>query len=168
MQIIFILAAAVTLFAAVMTVQTNRMSHAVLWLILALMGVGVFYVLLNASFFAVVQVLVYVGAIAILILFAIMLTRKSMVDAGSQTNRGWVFSMVVILIACAGIILAITTWPAAQAMAPALPLSETNITTLGEALVSPQGYLIPFEATSILLLAALVGAIYITVEHKEK
>lgn len=168
LQILFLFTAAVTLFGAIMTVITHRMSHAVLWLILSLMGVGVFYVLLEASFFAVVQVLVYVGAIAILILFAIMLTRKSMIDTGSQTNRGWFLVMLVILLACAGIVVAILTWPATQATASALPASQTDLTTLGEALVSPQGYVIPFEATSILLLAALVGAIYMTVERKEK
>jgi NADH-quinone oxidoreductase subunit J len=167
MQVLFLFMAGVTLFGAVMTVTAHRMLHAAMWLILSLMGVGASYVLLEASFFAVVQILVYVGAIAILILFAIMLTRKSMIDTGSQTNKGWIPVMLVVLIACAGIILAILTWPAAQATASALPVDEKNITTLGEALVSPQGFVIPFEATSILLLAALVGAIYTSVERKE-
>lgn len=168
MQILFLLMAAVSLFAAAMTVTTRRMLHAALWLIVALLGVGASYVLLEASFFAVVQVLVYIGAIAILILFAIMLTRKSMQENGSQTNRGWVPVLIVLLIGCGGLALALFTWPAANATAPALAAENQTLTTLGEALVSPEGFVIPFEATSILLLAALVGAIYTAVEHKEK
>jgi NADH-quinone oxidoreductase subunit J len=111
LQILFLLVAVVTLFAAVMTVTSHRMMRSALWLILCLLGVGASYVLLEASFFAIVQVLVYVGAIAILILFAIMLTRKSMVDVGSQTNPGWIVVMIVLLLGCAGLVLAIFTWP---------------------------------------------------------
>ena len=168
MQLIFLVTAMITLFSAVMTVTSRRMLHSALWLILSLLGVAVVYVLLEASFFAVVQVLVYIGAIAILILFAIMLTRKSMVDSGSQTNRGWLLVMLIIGVACAGMVLAFLTWPALTQTTTALPYDEKNMVTLGQALVSPQGYLIPFEATSILLLAALVGAIYTAVERKEK
>ena len=89
-QVIFILMAAVTLFSAVMVVSVRRMMHAALWLIVTLLGVAVLFVLLQAGFFAVVQVLIYIGAIAILIIFAVMLTRQVMSEKAPQLNRGWV------------------------------------------------------------------------------
>ena len=75
-QFFFLVTAAVILVSAVMTVITRKMMHSALWFVLALLGVAVIFALLEASFFAVVQVLVYVGAIAILIIFAVMLTRR--------------------------------------------------------------------------------------------
>ena len=89
-QVIFILVAAVTLFSAVMVVSVRRMMHAALWLIVTLLGVAVLFVLLQAGFFAVVQVLIYIGAISILIIFAVMLTRQVMSEKAPQLNRGWV------------------------------------------------------------------------------
>ncbi|NMD31202.1 MAG: NADH-quinone oxidoreductase subunit J, partial [Chloroflexi bacterium] len=74
MQIIFLIVAAVTLGAALMIATSRRMMHTVLWLVLTLMGGAVLFALLQANFFSVVQVLVYIGAIAILILFGVMLT----------------------------------------------------------------------------------------------
>jgi NADH-quinone oxidoreductase subunit J len=167
-QILFWVIAAVSLFAAVMTVTVHRMMHAVLWLILSLLAIGAAYVLLEAGFFAIVQVLVYVGAIAILILFSIMLTRTSMTDEGSQTNPGWVPVLIFIVLGLAGVILAIFTWPVGQLTAPTLSLEYHDLSRLGLALVDPKEFVIPFEATSILLLAALVGAIYTAMERKEK
>ncbi len=85
-QVIFILVAAVTLFSAVMVVSVRRMMHAALWLIVTLLGVAVLFVLLQAGFFAVVQVLIYIGAIAILIIFAVMLTRQVMSEKFPPTQ----------------------------------------------------------------------------------
>ncbi len=81
LQIIFILVAARTLGAGLMVVTARNLIHSALWLVLALFGVAVLYVLLEAGFLAVVQVVVYIGAIAILIIFAIMLTRKIAPDS---------------------------------------------------------------------------------------
>lgn len=82
-QIIFILVAAVTLGAAISVVTSRNLIHSALWLILALFGVAIFYVLLDAGFFAVIQVIIYIGAIAILFIFAAMLTRR---DAGNRST----------------------------------------------------------------------------------
>ncbi|GAG05720.1 unnamed protein product, partial [marine sediment metagenome] len=75
MQVIFLITAVVTLGGAVMVVTVRNLIHAALWLILALFGVAVMYTLLSAPFFTVVQIVIYIGAIAILMIFAIMLTR---------------------------------------------------------------------------------------------
>ena len=73
-QIVFLVAAAITLLAAFMVVTSRSMVHAALWLIMTLAGVAVFFVLLNAGFLAVVQVAVYIDAIAIMIIVVVMHT----------------------------------------------------------------------------------------------
>ncbi len=76
MQIFFLIVGAVILGSALMVVTTGNLIHSVLWLIVTLFGVAVLYAILNASFLAVVQVVVYIGAIAILFIFAVMLTSQ--------------------------------------------------------------------------------------------
>ena len=69
-----------------MVVSAPKILHAALWLVAALFGVAMLFAMLEASFFAVIQVLVYIGAIAILVIFAVMLTRRAMVDEGAQVD----------------------------------------------------------------------------------
>lgn len=165
MQLIFLLNAAVTIIAGIMVARVHRLLHAALWLILALFGVAITYGLLEASFLAIVQVVVYIGAIAILILFAIMLTRGG-ADDTYNNNRRWIISIVVALIALGGILLALFTWPHTQALTTTLTPAQQDIGSIGLLLLDPEGYLIPFEISSILLLAALIGSIYVGIEHK--
>lgn len=167
MQLIFIVIAAVTLGAALLVVTTRNLVHAALWLILTLFGVAVFYVILNAGFFAVVQVVVYIGAIAILFIFAAMLTRRMMQDSGPQTNTGWWLGALVGAILLAGIVLMLLAWPGIDTAQPEIAQPSQIIPRLGQALVSPDGYLIPFELASVLLVAAMIGAIYVSLEKKK-
>ena len=88
-KIIFLVIAAVSLGAAVMVVTARKLIHSALWLILTLFGVAVVYGLLDAGFLAAAQVVIYIGAIAILFIFAVMLTRRVMRDTGSQNNQYW-------------------------------------------------------------------------------
>src|SRR5688572_5904947 len=99
-QIIFILVALFTLGSGFLVVTTQNLVHAALWLVATLFGVAVAYALLNAAFLAVVQVVVYIGAIAILFIFAVMLTRKDMRDQGPRMTRGGGFggSMAVLFL----------------------------------------------------------------------
>ena len=83
-QIVFLVVAFATLGSGFMVVTTRNMVHAALWLVATLFGVAMVFVLLDAGFLAVVQVVVYIGAIAILFIFAVMLTRKDMLDQGLQ------------------------------------------------------------------------------------
>lgn len=162
MQILFLLVALVTVTAAVKVVTTRRVMHAALWLIVTLMGVAVVFALLESSFFAVVQVVVYIGAIAVLFIFAVMLTRRSMADEGAQVNRNW-WAAALASLALAGVIVwVLSSWQAFGKLSAALPEGSNDIAAFGKALVSPQGYVIPFEVSSVLLVAALVGAIYVS------
>lgn len=165
MQIIFLITAVVTIFAGVMMVSVRKLLHAALWLILVLFGVAVIFGLLETSFLTIVQVVVYIGAIAILVVFAIMLTRDA-IDNSYENNRRWIMTAVIAVIALGGILLALFTWPQGQALTTPLPGGQQDIGAIGMALLDPEGYLIPFEIASILLLAALIGAIYVGIEHK--
>ena len=166
-QFFFIVTAAVVLVSAFMTVITHKMMHSALWFVLALLGVAVIFALLEASFFAVVQVLVYVGAIAILIIFSVMLTRKAMEDTGSQVNKTWVVSLLIVIFTAIGGFLAFRSWGVLGKFPTALLAEQYDIGELGLALIDPERFALPFEVTSILLLAALVGAIYIAFQRKE-
>lgn len=160
-HIIFLLTAVVTLIAALLTVTVRNLVHAALWLVLALFGVAVTYVLLNASFLAVAQVVIYIGAIAILMIFAIMLTRKLATEPGPQTNSNWPWGAGLAAVMLGGLIWIFTGWPAFSSNNPPAELSIDPLHELGKALVMPDAYVIPFEVASILLLAALIGALII-------
>lgn len=160
-QIIFLVTSLVILAASVLVVTTPKMIHAALWLILALAGVAVIFVLLQAPFFAVVQVIVYIGAIAVLVIFAVMLTRKAMMDSGPQLNKYAILAALLCLVLFGGLIYMIFSWSGAQTLLTQTAAPTDAISNLGVALVSPDGFLLPFETASILLLAALIGAIYI-------
>jgi len=166
-QFFFIITAIVILVSALMTILTRKMMHSALWFVLALLGVAVIFALLEASFFVVVQVLVYVGAIAILIIFSVMLTRKAMEDTGTQVNKAWVLSLVIVILTAIGGFLAFRSWQVLAAFPTELMVKHYDIGELGLALVDPEKFALPFEVTSILLLAALVGAIYIAFQGKE-
>jgi NADH-quinone oxidoreductase subunit J len=168
MQILFMITALVVVFSSIMSITARPMIHAALWFVLALLGVAVVFAMLEASFFAVVQVLVYVGAIAILIIFATMLTRRALEDQGKQFNRATLVTLVIVSVIFAGLILSLKSWAPLQTTTLPLTADQMNVGTLGLALTAANGFALPFEATSILLLAAMIGAIYVAYERKEK
>jgi NADH-quinone oxidoreductase subunit J len=166
MQLIFLFIAAVTLVAALMVVTSRNLIHAALWLILTLFGVAVFYVLLSAGFFAVVQVIIYIGAIAILFIFAVMLTGRTVRDSGQQSNSRWWLAALVSLALFIGIFVVLNDWPGFITPMPELGAGVNSLEQLGTALVSPDAYVLPFELASVLLVAAMIGAIYVARERK--
>ena len=165
-QIIFLVVALATLGSAFMVVTTRNLVHAALWLISTLFSVAVLFALLNAGFLAVVQVVVYIGAIAILFIFAVMLTRKDMRDQGAQLNRNWWIGALLSVIIFAGLYLLLQGWGGLSATAADIPSGFDAVSELGTALVSPDAYVLPFEVASVLLVAALVGAVYVAFNRK--
>jgi NADH-quinone oxidoreductase subunit J len=166
-KIIFLLCAALILGSAVMVVTTRKLIHAALWLVAALFGIAILYAILQAGFLAVVQVVVYIGAIAILFIFAVMLTRKEMLDKGPQTRPNWWIAALLGLLILAGLVFLIVGQPDVNRTAAAIPAGVDTLRNLGTALVSPDAYVLPFEVASILLLAALVGAVYVATGRKQ-
>ena len=165
-QIIFLVVALFTLGSGFMVVTTGNLVHAALWLVSTLFGVAVIFAVLSASFLAVVQVVVYIGAIAILFIFAVMLTRKDMRDQGPQTNRGWWVGALIAVLSFIGLFFLLQGWNGLSKTAAALPSGFDAVAELGTALVSPDAYVLPFEVASVLLVAALVGAVYVAFNRK--
>ncbi len=165
-QIIFLLVALFTLGSGFMVVTTHNLIHAALWLVSTLFGVAVVFAILNAGFLAVVQVVVYIGAIAILFIFAVMLTRRDMRDQGPQTNPNWWAGVLIAVLVFGGLFFLLQSWSGISTTAAAVPAGFDSVSELGNALVSPTGYVLPFEVASVLLVAALVGAVYVAFNRK--
>ena len=160
--VIFIILTAITLGGALGVVTSRNLFHGALFLVLSFAGIVGYYVLLNAGFLAAVQLLIYIGAIAILILFAIMLSRGIMAQRQSQRNEQWWMAALVTLLifVVLAVVLWQVEWPVADAAALAAP--NTSLSQLGQDLMGP--YMIPFEVASLLLLVALVGAVVLARE----
>ncbi len=165
-QIVFLLIAAATLVGAVLTVTSRALVHAALWLIVALFGVAVMYVLLNAGFFAAAQVLIYIGAIAILFIFAVMLTHDIAINPGPQNNPNAWYVGLISLVLFGGLVYMFSRWSEFSTTMPALSSETASLQSLGGALVSPNAYLLPFEVASVLLVSAMIGAIYVSLSKK--
>jgi NADH-quinone oxidoreductase subunit J len=166
-QILFILTAAVTLGSALMVVTVRNLVHAALYLVLSLFGIAVIYVLLNAGFLAVVQVVVYIGAIAILMIFAIMLTRRVTDEKRRQITSNWGWALALSVILMVGLAWMLSLWPGFNFPAQVIAPGRNTVMELGLALVSTNAFVLPFELASVLLLAALIGAIVIAWEGKK-
>ena len=167
-MIIFLILSAFILGSALAVVTVRNIIHSALWLIASFFGVGALYLLMEAEFVAVVQVLVYVGAISILILFAIMLTRHVTGEGVRQLYRRW---WVALLVSAGlfGLLIVPTVynfnWEGTQAQAQQ-PAAISTALQLGTAFMSE--YLLPFELASVLLLVALIGAIVIAFEERSR
>jgi NADH-quinone oxidoreductase subunit J len=159
--IVFVVFTAMTLGGGLGVVSSRNLFHSALFLILSFAGVVGYYVLLDAGFLAVVQLLIYIGAIAILILFAIMVSRGLMAERQTQRNQQWwIAAMVAFLIFIVLLVVVLQVdWPIADDQALAAPSAAVSPdeSPLGLDLLGP--YVIPFEVASVLLLVALVGAI---------
>jgi NADH:ubiquinone oxidoreductase subunit 6 (subunit J) len=165
-QIIFLIVSGATLTSALMVVTTRNLVHAALWLVATLFGVAVIFALLNAGFIAVVQVVVYIGAIAILFIFAVMLTRKDLRDNVPQLNKNWWAGALVAVATFAGLAFLFQGWNGLSKTPEAIPDGFDSVALLGDQLISPNAYVLPFEVASVLLLAAMVGAVYVAFSRK--
>ena len=166
-QGVFLFIGFVTLFSAYTMVTRSNLVHAALFLIVALFGVAVIFVLLDAGFLAVVQVLVYIGAIAILMIFAVMLTQDNASRDQESMNINYGWAVLLSALFAFALIVMLGQWQDIGAMAPALDAGRDTVVELGSALVSPDGYVIPFEVASVLLLAALIGALVVARPQKK-
>ncbi|HZR97687.1 MAG TPA: NADH-quinone oxidoreductase subunit J [Chloroflexota bacterium] len=141
------------------TVMARRLFHNALFLVVALSSTAAIYVILSADFLAAVQVLVYTGAIVILLLFAIMLTPQQVelpvFAAGGQRIAAAAVSILLFLIV-AGAVFA-SPWPLAT-----VPLDQPTSSQIGAAMLTT--YLFPFELVSVLLVASMIGAILLARE----
>jgi NADH-quinone oxidoreductase subunit J len=155
-NIFFGIMAAIMIGAAIRVVTTKNVVHAALWLVIVLAGVAGQFLLIGAEFIGITQVLVYIGAVVVLLLFGVMLTRASM---GEDENVN--LPNRVVPAAVGALLLFVMSYALIDTFEDA-ELPEERVTTA--AAVSDSifaDYIVAFEAVSVLLLAALIGAIVV-------
>ena len=154
----FIAIAVFTLAGALAAACLRKLIHAALCLVVAFLGLAAFYFFLGAEFVGLVQVFVYVGAVAVLIVFTILLTRREDEDAAGFNWGGVIVAVAVF----AGLAWAIMKTPSLSVAAPGIePLTVKRI---GEMLMT--NYVWPLQCVGLLLTAALVGALVLVMEEK--
>ncbi|ARZ69416.1 NADH-quinone oxidoreductase subunit J [Streptomyces sp. HU2014] len=161
-EVAFLLVGLVTFGAALVTVTTKQLVHAALWLVVTLGGLAVEYLLLTAEFIAWVQVLIYVGSVVVLLLFGLMLTKAPIGRSPDADSGNRWPALGVAVAAAAALVWVVTdafraTWIDLEGAAAA---GEGSTKVTGEFLF--RHWVLPFEALSVLLLAALVGAIVLS------
>ncbi len=158
---VFVVAAAIILAGAVGVVVARNPVHSALMLVMTLFGVAVIFVLQQASFLAAVQVIVYAGAIVVLFLFVIMflgVDRRE--DIASDPLRGQrPLAIALVILGATGLLLLgeVSKWATGQPSVAGSDTGAPNVNLLGKSLYTT--YLFPFEATSALLIIAVVGAV---------
>ncbi len=166
MDIAFWIISAFTVLGALLAVTLRNLVHCVLSLILFFLGIAAHYFLLRADFIGVVQILIYIGAVAVLILFAIMLTRNVTGTEGPRELLGvkwWAGAAI------AGVMAGLLCWVVQRdALAKELPAAKAtaSIAGIGKAFIAD--WIVPFELMAVLLTAALIGAVVIALEEVMK
>jgi NADH-quinone oxidoreductase subunit J len=156
----FYLFATLTIASAVAVIFARNPVHSVLWLILAFFNGAGLMLLLGAEFIAMLLVIVYVGAVAVLFLFVVMMLDIDFASLRSGFTRNLPFGLLVALVLLAEIIIAVSARHAGPGAATIPPASQPNIVALGEVLYSR--FLFPFEIAGLILLVAMIGAIVLT------
>jgi NADH-quinone oxidoreductase subunit J len=153
-NVAFGIIAAMMIFAALSVVTVKNVVHAALWLVMVLAGVAAQYILASAEFVAAAQILVYIGAVMVLFLFGIMLTRAQIGKEAGLNNRGWAVGIPVALL-----LFGLLAWVIVDAFGDEIlpDLGPTPTELLSDQFLSI--YLVPFIAVSFVLLAAAIGAI---------
>ncbi len=154
-EIVFVLVGLAVLGAAVISVTTRQLVHAALWLVVALGGLAIEFLLLTAEFVAWVQVLIYLGSVVVLVLFGLMLT-KAPIGRSPDADSGNRWVALVVALATAGTLVTLVV-DAFRTSWIDLGAGGGSTAVAGSALF--RYWVLPFEALSVLLLAALVGAV---------
>ncbi|MFP5330490.1 MAG: NADH-quinone oxidoreductase subunit J [Alphaproteobacteria bacterium] len=160
--IAFYLFATLTIASAVAVIFARNPVHSVLWLILAFFNAAGLMLIAGAEFIALLLVIVYVGAVAVLFLFVVMMLNIDFATLRSGFTKNMPFGIILALVLLAEMIFAISAWKAGPGISGGAPpeASAPNIVALGELLYSR--YLLPFEIAGLVLLVAMVGAIVLT------
>jgi NADH-quinone oxidoreductase subunit J len=168
MILIFAILALVTLAGAVLAMSLRNLVHCALCLMLAFGGLAALFLQLDAQFVGLAQILVYIGAVAILIVFAILLTRGSESPQQAAVTPSWVMGAGVAVLtfgSLAAAVLASSVMPSA-ATPKADVASAVAVKRIGEKLMAE--YVLPLEVVALLLTAALIGAVIIAMREEPR
>ncbi|MGI8706169.1 MAG: NADH-quinone oxidoreductase subunit J [Sphingomicrobium sp.] len=160
--IAFYLFATLTIASAVAVIFARNPVHSVLWLILAFFNAAGLMLIAGAEFIALILIIVYVGAVAVLFLFVVMMLNIDFTTLRSGFTKNLPFGLILALVLLVEIIVAVSAWRAGPALTGAAPPETVvpNIVALGELLYT--SYLYPFLLAGGILLVAMVGAIVLT------
>jgi NADH-quinone oxidoreductase subunit J len=160
--IAFYLFSIVVIGSAVAVIFARNPVHSVLWLILAFFNAAGLMLIAGAEFIALLLVIVYVGAVAVLFLFVVMMLNIDFATLRTGFTRNLPFGIIVALVLLGEMVIAVSAWKAGPGLSGAAPppAAVPNIVGLGELLYSR--YLFPFEIAGLVLLVAMVGAIVLT------
>ena len=160
--VLFYIFAAVAVASGVMVISARNPVHSVLFLILAFFNAAGLFVLIGAEFLAMILVIVYVGAVAVLFLFVVMMLDIDFASLRRGFTANLPFGIIIALVLLGEIIVAVSAWKAGPALSGhAIPAAaQPNIVALGQLLYSR--YLFAFEIAGLILLVAMVGAIVLT------
>lgn len=161
-HIVFYSLAAVTVLSALAVVTMRNTVHSALFLGLCLAGVAGLFAMLGADFLFAGQIMVYVGGIALLVMFVVMLLGRASDLHLRQVNSQWLAALLICGIAGAGLYRAGSLIPAGGPLAALAPTTQR----LGQLMMGD--YLVPFEVVSLMLTAALLGAVFFSELGKEK
>jgi NADH:ubiquinone oxidoreductase subunit 6 (subunit J) len=160
----FAIIAALTIAAAVAAMGLRNLVHCALALTVAFAGLAAAYLQLDAQFVGFAQILVYVGAVAILVVFAILLTRGGEAPEKSVFSASWFTGLAVAVV-----VFGILAWTIVQSAAshhePA-PKAEATVKQIGDALMTK--FVLPLEVVGLLLTAALIGAVIVAMREEGK
>jgi len=162
MSFVFWILAALTVFGALAAVTLKNTVHCALAVTVAFAGLALLYLQLDAQFADFAQILVYIGAVAILVVFAILLTRGSETPKEGIFSRSWFAGMAI----AAGV-FAVLGWAVIQSIqalphepaSPSVTVNQIGIALMGR-------YVLPLEIVALLLTAALVGAVIVAMHEK--
>ena len=160
----FTIFAILTVAGAVAAMSLRDLVHSVLALTLAFSGLAAVYLLLGAQFIGFAQILVYIGAVAILIVFAILLTRDKGATSQSIFGSFWIGSITVVLAIVAILARVILSSAVTRPIAP--PQPEATMQQIGNALMLR--FVLPLEIVGLLLTAALIGAVTIAMREEQE
>jgi NADH-quinone oxidoreductase subunit J len=158
----FYLFATLTIASAIAVIFARNPVHSVLWLIVAFFNAAGLMLLLGAEFIAMLVVIVYVGAVAVLFLFVVMMLDIDFASLRTGFTRNLPFGIIIALVLLAEIVVAVSAWQAGPALSGShvAATRQPNIVALGQLLYSR--YLFPFEIAGLILLVAMIGAIVLT------
>jgi NADH-quinone oxidoreductase subunit J len=158
--IAFYLFATMTIASAIAVIFARNPVHSVLWLIVAFFNAAGLMLIVGAEFIAMLLVIVYVGAVAVLFLFVVMMLDVDFASLRSGFTRNLPYGLLISLVLLAEIVIAVSARNAGPAAADIPATAQPNIVALGELLYSR--YLFPFEIAGLVLLVAMIGAIVLT------
>ena len=155
-SLVFLIVAGVSGLAAVRLVTNKNLVHAALYLVITLLAMAIIFLLLTAEFVAWVQVLIYVGAVIVLLLFGLMLTRAQIGKTALDRQQRWIAAPVALVLFA---VTAPVLWRYFEGRTIDLSQQTGNTADLGTEIFT--NFVLPFEVASVLLLAALVGAVFL-------